>query len=146
MKEQLYKAFADQIQETLSSESPDYDWITRLYSEIKERLQKFVRPTNKLYLEMDEKLDALLFRQMLEYQAFSGEDFVKLLNFIFGVCLQLGAPARDVDVCNKKKILLEKLENGASFHEIVASFILEINGIIDVIELDIINLLPKPKN
>jgi len=143
MKEQLYKAFADQIQETLSSESPDYDWITRLYSEIKERLQKFVRPTNKLYIEMEEKLDPQLFRQMLEYKAFTGEDFVKLLNFIFGVCLQLGAPVRDADVCQKKKNLLEKLEDGASLHEIVATFILEINGIIDVIESDIVNLLPK---
>jgi hypothetical protein len=135
------KAFKNLIAENLNSDKPDYNWITELYSEIKTRLQKLVQPTNKLYREMEENLDPVLFRQMLEYKVFSSQDFEKLLNFVFKMCLQLGSPGRDADVLEIKKSINDMYQNGSTFHQIVGEFIFEINKIIDWIYQDIQNLV-----
>lgn len=135
------KAFKNLIAENLNSDKPDYNWITELYSEIKTRLQKLVQPTNKLYQEMEENLDPVLFRQMLEYKVFSSQDFEKLLNFVFKMCLQLGSPGRDADVLEIKKRINDMYQSGSTFHQIVGEFIFEINKIIDWIYQDIQNLV-----
>jgi len=135
------KAFKNLIAENLNSDKPDYNWITELYSEIKMRLQKLVLPTNKLHVEMEENLDPVLFRQMLEFKVFSSNDFEKLLNFVFKMCLQLGSPGRDADVLEIKKNINEMYQNGFTFHQIVGEFIFQINKIIDWIYMDIQNLV-----
>ena len=35
IKDVYYKAFFDAIDETINSKEPDFEWITRLYNEIK---------------------------------------------------------------------------------------------------------------
>ena len=140
IKEAFYQAFQDKLKETLSSPKPDCEWITRLYKEIKDRLQKLVRPTNPLYTDMGENLDPELFHQMLEHSVFQGPEFLGLLNFIFEMLLKLGAPARDEFVHQQKQEILNCLTEQATLAEIVPKFIVCVNQIIDLIYLVIADL------
>jgi hypothetical protein len=140
IKETFYQAFQDKLKETLASPKPDFEWITRLYREIKDRLQRLVRPTNPLYNDVGENLDQELFHQMLEYGVFQGPEFVGLLNFIFDILLKLGAPARDEYVNQQKQEILNCLTEQATLAEIVPKFIISVNQIIDLIYLDIADL------
>jgi hypothetical protein len=140
IKETFYQAFKDKLKETLASPKPDCEWITRLYKEIKDRLQRLVRPTNPLYNTVDENLDPEFFHQMLEHGVFQGPEFVRLLNFTFDLLLKLGAPARDVFVNQQKQEILNCLTEQATLAEIVPKFIIRVNQIIDLIYLDIADL------
>lgn len=140
IKETFYQAFQDKLKETLASPKPDCEWITRLYTEIKDRLQRLVRPTNPLYSAMDEHLDPKLFHQMLEHGVFQGPEFVGLLHFIFDLLVKLGAPARDEFVHQQKQEILNSLQEQATLAEIVPKFIMSVNKIIDMIYIDIADL------
>ena len=41
------KAFYDSIDNEINSKNPDYDWIVSLYSEIKNRIIKYVKKTSR---------------------------------------------------------------------------------------------------
>ena len=43
MNTQFKKAFFDLLEEKVREEPPDYDWITRLYEEIRNRLASLLR-------------------------------------------------------------------------------------------------------
>jgi hypothetical protein len=42
IKEMYHKAFYDIIDETIASNSPNYEWIVNLYIEIKQRLIRYI--------------------------------------------------------------------------------------------------------
>lgn len=145
IKETYKKAFRDLLHERVKQEPPDYEWITRLYSEIKERLIKLLRKESKLYKEIDEKLDVQLFNQMISHNAFSGSDFYSLIQYVFDTCIRLGSPQRDNDTKNKKQEVLDVMNNGGTFADIVVIFIENANNCIDSIYEDIANLYKDEK-
>ena len=140
IKETYYKAFLNLLEEKTASNPPDYEWITKLYTEIKERLQNLLRSNHPLALEIDEKLDPSLFKQMIENNAFSGTDFYNLICYVFELCLKLGSPARDEEVNRRKTLVLETLQgggDGGTFAKLVPLFILNANESIDLIYEDL---------
>jgi hypothetical protein len=137
IKETYYKAFLNLLEEKTAASPPDYEWITRLYIEIKQRLKNLLKSNHPLALEMDEKLDSQLFKQMIENNAFSGTDFYNLICYVFELCLKLGSPARDEEVQRKKEIILKQMQAGGTFAKIVPLFILYANESIDLIYEDL---------
>lgn len=140
IKEMYNKVFYEIIDETVSSGKPDYVWILKLYSEIKERLLKFIKKDSKVYAQIDEEFDIELFKQMIENDVFNNDSLIKLINTAFYWVKFLGAPIRDKDVDESKNRVLT-----SEPVKIVSTFIREINMCIDNIDQDIINFIKETK-
>jgi len=140
IKETYQKAFFDLLEERVSDKNPDYDWIVKLYSEIKMKLIKILSEDSKLVIEINNVMDIQLFEQMIRNNAFDGNDFYKLINFVFDMCLKLQSPQRDNDTIIKRDEVLDTLKNGGTYAQIMVKFIKNANICIDFIYEDIINL------
>ena len=97
VKETYKRAFFDLLEERVGSNPPDYDWLTRLYGEIRTKLISLLRQGSSLRGEIEESMDLELFKQMISNAAFNPEDFYGLIRFVFEKCKQLQSPARDVE-------------------------------------------------
>ena len=140
IKETYQKAFFDLLEERVSDKEPAYDWIVKLYSEIKMKLLKILSKNSKLAMEINNTMDLQLFEQMIRNNAFDGNDFYNLINFVFDMCLKLQSPQRDEDTNNKRNEVLDKMKNGGTYAQIMVKFIKNANICIDFIYEDIINL------
>ena len=76
---QFHKAFYDVLEEKVRQEPPDYDWITRLYIEIKTRLANLLKINSVIRQEIITSMDDQLFRQMIENKALVELNYTILL-------------------------------------------------------------------
>jgi len=137
MNTQFKKAFFDLLEKKVREEPPDYDWITRLYEEIRTRLASILKEGSVVRKEIEESMDVQLFRQMIENNAFGGEELYNLVNMIFEWCKKLGSPARDNEVDKLKFRILGLMRNRGTFAQIVPLFIKNANECIDNIYKDL---------
>ena len=140
IKETYQKAFFDLLEERVSDKEPAYDWIVKLYLEIKIKLLKITSKNSKLAMEINNTMDLQLFEQMIRNNAFDGNDFYNLINFVFDMCLKLQSPQRDEDTNNRRNEVLDIMKNGGTYAQIMVKFIKNANICIDFIYEDIINL------
>ncbi len=145
IKENFQKAFYNLLEIKVNESPPDYEWITRLFEEIKDRLVFFIKKDSSIRKDIEDRLDTELFDQMIRNNAFSGEDFYRLINYVFDLCLQLGSPARDKETNEKKNEVLTLMTNGGTFAQIVPLFIKNYNQCIDKIYEDFENLIKNKK-
>ena len=134
---QFKKAFFDLLEDKVRQEPPDYDWITRLYAEIRTRLSSLLRDGSVVRKEIEESMDVELFRQMIENKAFGGTELYNLINLVFEWCKKLGSPARDNEVDKFKFQVLGLMKNNGTFAQIVPLFIKNANECIDNIYKDL---------
>ena len=137
MNTQFKKAFFDLLEEKVRQEPPDYDWITRLYEEIRTRLASLLREGSVVRKEIENSMDVELFRQMIENKAFGGTELYNLINLVFEWCKKLGSPARDNEVDKFKFQVLGLMKNNGTFAQIVPLFIKNANECIDNIYKDL---------
>ena len=137
MDTQFKKAFFDLLEEKVREEPPDYDWITRLYEEIRTRLSSLLRENSKTRKEIEDSMDVELFRQMIENKAFGAVELYNLINHVFELCKKLGSPARDNEVDKFKFQVLGLMKNNGTFAQIVPLFIKNANECIDNIYKDL---------
>ncbi len=123
LKDNFKKAFFDLLKQKVAENPPDYDWITKLYTEIQFKLKKLLKPTNPLYKEIEEHMDIQLFDQMIRNNAFNGVDFYNLINYVFELIKKLGSPARDNLADSKKEEILNIMKNGGRFSEYCSYFL-----------------------
>lgn len=135
-QEAMHRAWRDLLQQKVAEDPPDYDWIVRLYKEVRDRLSIYYRIGSENYLEIYTKMDADLFEQMIRNNAFQGAEFFGLINYSFEKCLLLGSPARDQDTKAKRDAVFLALNRGATFAELVPLYFLNINQCIDKIDED----------
>ena len=136
IEDNFKKAFFDLLKQKVAENPPDYDWITKLYTEIQLKLKKLLKPTNPLYKDIEEHMDVELFDQMIRNNAFSGVDFYNLIEYVFDLIKKLGSPARD-NLADLKQEILDIMKNGGAFSDIVPIFIKNANECIDFIYTDI---------
>lgn len=132
IKDQMYKAFFNLIDENIESENPDCKWLSNLFLEIKLRLLNIVTKDGKIYKKINEDFDVELFNQMIENKVFNYDSIVKMVNNSFYWILQLQAPIRD-EYTNKAK---EKVLNSEP-NKIISTFLKELHICIDYIYDDI---------
>ena len=137
MDTQFKKAFFDLLEEKVREEPPDYDWITRLYQEIRTRLSSLLREDSKTRKEIEDSMDVELFRQMIENKAFGAVELYNLIEHVFELCKKLGSPARDNEVDKSKFQILGLMKNNGTFAQIVPLFIKNANECIDNIYKDL---------
>ncbi|KAJ1477640.1 hypothetical protein T484DRAFT_1820440, partial [Baffinella frigidus] len=54
----------DSLEAALSQDAPDYDWLVRLFSEVRDRLCAMTPSRSSIHAEIHAGLDADLFAQM----------------------------------------------------------------------------------
>jgi hypothetical protein len=136
---EMRNAFFNLIDDNINSKTPDYDWITRLYEEIKIKLLSFLPNKNgKIYKQLELDFDVDLFKQMIENDVFNQESMIKLVNNTFHWILKLEAPVRDKDTNEAKN----RVFNSAP-EKIISTYLKEVHRCIEQIETDIIEFQKK---
>tara|TARA_B100000963_G_scaffold299282_1_gene271280 strand:- start:1565 stop:2077 length:513 start_codon:yes stop_codon:yes gene_type:complete len=139
--ENTYKeVWATLLHDKVKQNPPDFEWIVRLYKEIKYKLTYFLKQNSPMRNSIEESLDIELFEQMIKNGAFQGPEFYNLVNYIFDTTLKLGSPARDNDVKSLRKEILTALSNKATFAELVPLFFINANTAIDWVHKDLFNV------
>ena len=146
IKDTFHKAWRDALEAKVREEPPDYEWIVRLYAEIRHKLTFFLKKGSTFRNEIEESLDVQLFEQMIRNEAFKGPEFYKLVSYVFDTCLKLGSPGRDNDVKAKKEEVLESLKSGAVFAVLVPLFFKNANITVDWVLQDLQNVSKNIKD
>ena len=138
VKETYKKAFFDLLEEKVGASPPDYEWLTRLYGEIRTKLITLLREGSELRNEIEESMDCDFFKQLISHNVFSPENFYVLIRYVFEKCKQLGSPARDAEVDIKLQEIVDFVDSGdATFATLVPLFIKNANDCLDAIYEDV---------
>ena len=133
VRETYKRAFFDLLQEKVAANPPDFEWLTRLYGEIRTKLISLLREGSQLRLEIEQSMDCDFFKQLISNNVFSPEDFYTLIRYVFEKCKQLGSPARDAETDAKLKEIVDFVDSGdATFATLVPMFIKNANECLDM--------------
>lgn len=130
LREQFLRAWRDVMEAKMREDPPDYDWVVRSYVEVRQKLSTLM---GRRKAEVEETMDVELFEQMIRNQAFQGPEFLALINYTFGLCLQLGAPSDDSKTNEKKNEVMEALNTGEVFAKLIPLYFENINICIETI-------------
>ena len=141
VEDTMKRAFFDLLEQKVASDPPDYDWLTRLYTEIRDKLTRLLKPTSKTRKHIEENMDPEFFHQLISNNVFEPKSFYALVCFIFEQIKLMCSPGRDKETDEKLQELLDHFNSGnATFATMVPMFIKNANYCIDNIYLDIQNL------
>ena len=143
IEQQMRSAFWNLLKEKVGNDPPDFDWITRLYAEIRDRLCSFLKPESRTRNEIYASFDPELFSQMIRNNAFEGSDMLRLIEMTFGHIGKLQAPYRDEDMRKRKQEMLDYAEKGGSFSVVVPMFIRSTHELLDMLHEDMQALRKK---
>ncbi len=147
VRETYKRAFFDLLQEKVAANPPDFEWLTRLYGEIRTKLITLLRVGSPLRVEIEQSMDCDFFKQLISNNVFSPEDFYTLIRYVFEKCKQLGSPARDAETDAKLKEIVDFVDSGdATFATLVPMFIKNANECLDTVYEDIKALSERFKN
>lgn len=141
IKEQMRKAFFDLITQNVNSEKPDYEWVTRLYIEIRDRLCYFIKKDSSTYLQIMGDFDEKLFFQMCTNDVFDYNSMCMLINNTFDWIRKLQAPIRDEFLTESKNRVLQTTD----YREIISTFLKEVHNCLDIYEKDMCDFFEKQK-
>ena len=96
LKTQFNKAFVDLMESNLKSDKPDWEWISRLYKEIRDKICNLTPNRKDRIKEIHEKMDVDIFYQMVSNNAFNGRSLSALVEYVFKHIRELEAPAKNV--------------------------------------------------
>jgi len=141
VEDTMKRAFFDLLEQKVSSNPPDYEWLTRLYTEIRDKLTRLLKPTSKTRKHIEENMDPDFFHQLISNNVFEPKSFYALICFVFEQIKLMCSPGRDKETDEKLQELLNHFNSGkATFATMVPMFIKNANYCIDNLYLDIQNL------
>jgi len=140
IRDNYHKAFYDLIDETINSSKPNYEWIVKLYEEIKIRLLVYVKKDSKNHKSIEESFDIKLFEQMITNDVFDAVSMIKLVDNTFHWIKSLQAPYRDETSEIAKKVVLSSEPT-----KIVSTFLKEVYKLLDFLDEDMEKLFKEKK-
>ena len=138
IQQTMKKAFYDLIEVNTNSDKPDYDWIIKLYSEIKGNLLYYLKKGSKTYNLIDESFDVELFGQMIKADVFSPDSMVKLIKNTFYWIKFLGAPNRDEETNKAKERVLS-----SPYDKIIGCYLREVHDCLTTYDEDMKSFLQQ---
>ena len=146
VKETYKRAFFDLLEEKVGASPPDYEWLTRLYGEIRSKLIALLREGSQLRVEIEETMDCDFFNQLISNNVFSPENLYATIRYVFAKCKQLGSPGRDAETDAKLQEIVDFVDSGeATFATLVPLFIKNANECLDTIYEDVQSLSERFK-
>lgn len=138
IRQQMRQAFFDVLEQKLAHEPPDYEWVIKLYEEIRERIASLTPNRQDFQAELREQMDHELFAQMLRNNAYEPTQLHNLVHFVFGRIEFLEAPARNQSTRAILASLDQELQKpGCKFSTFVPLFLRHAHTKLDEIEQDI---------
>lgn len=134
VRENYLKAFDSIIEQSLVDK--EFDYIVRLYDELRQRIARQIPNRLDLHHSIAERMDIVIFRQLLENDHFKAEDLKQLIAYVYGWFEQLQAPARDATTAAAKARVLGTIDGSHTFGQIVVAFLRSSHTILDEIEAD----------
>lgn len=132
LTEQYQLAFSDLLRENLESETPDWNWVKRLYEELRDRLCNLTPNRVDIHTDIHDKMDSEIFYSMISHGAFDGANLQALITFVFARIRELEAPAKNVETDAKLQEILELFQSAdATIATIVPVFIQAANERLD---------------
>ena len=81
IKTQFKKAFDDLLEESLKSDTPDIDWLCRLYEELRAKICNLTPRRKDRIAKIHEDMDLDFFRQLVSHNVFDAKSMDSLINF-----------------------------------------------------------------
>lgn len=132
VKSVIQKAFWDVVKNSVTEGTLNPDHLAKLFCEIKDRLQYWVRPGTQFHKEVASRYDKELFLQMINNNAFSTEDLYALKRDTYNFVRRIVAPVRDEQVnMSEKEVDVCFGKDGVSFGDALHKFLYEIHQILD---------------
>ena len=136
------RAFVDALTKMMTDDPPAYDWIVKLYKEIRDRLTAVLQKESALRKEIESSMDIELFSQMIRNDAFQPEDLHRLVAYTFAKCKELGSPGRDDETDRKMQEIVDLMQSEtSSLATVVPVYIVNLNHCIDMVYEDLHQLL-----
>ena len=132
IKENMNAAFYNIIKHAINNN--DFDYIVRLYKEIRDRLaQMLFNKNGNAYKALLEDFDIQFFEQRLRNNAFDSHSMQSLVVKTFSWIHRLQMPIRETE---SEQAKIRVLQNVTSMDEMVPNYIREVHGCIDTMEQD----------
>ena len=137
VKTQFRQAFIDLLQQSLESDTPDWDWVKNLYAELRDRICNLTPRRQDRIKEIHEQMDVDFFYQMVSHNAFDATSLTKLVCYVFEKIKELEAPAKNV-ITDAKLDELKTLfgQGGTTLASFVPVFIMSANERLDDVYKD----------
>jgi len=136
IKEQMRKSFFDLIDQTVNSDKPDYDWIKRLYIEIRDRLSRYLKKESKNFKKIQEDFDIDFFYQLITNDVFDFNSMLSLIENTFYWIKTLQAPVRDKSTEDSKNKILK-----SEPQKMISTFLKEVHVCLDNLDEDMENFI-----
>ena len=137
---QMHFAYNDTIRVAL--DNCDYEFIGKLYAEIRDSLCNFVKKDGKTYLKIVSDFDVDFLKELMKNKQLSNDHLHGIVHMTFGWVLKMQAPFRDSETEAAKQRVL----SGIDAEEIVPSYINEVHKCLNNIEHDIQELVENRNN
>ena len=137
VKTQFRQAFIDLLQQSLESDTPDWNWVKNLYSELRDRICNLTPRRKDRIKEIREQMDVDFFYEMVSHNAFDATSLTKLVCYIFEKIKELEAPVKNV-ITEAKLDELKTLfgQEGTTLASFVPVFIMSANERLDDVYKD----------
>jgi hypothetical protein len=137
ISEQFKKAFNDLLVENLNSDTPNVEWLKRLYMELRDRICGLTPRRQDLIKEVHETMDVDFFCQLVENKVFDSKSLYGLVDYIFTKIKQLEAPVKNKITEQKFNEILEVANKvNASMATIIPVFLANAHERLDDVYTD----------
>jgi len=139
------KAYMDVLKEQLNSEPKNYTMFFKCFDEIKMKLKGLTPNRPDLHKIMDEVIDVEFVGQMISNNAYSLDEYHKLVHFIIDKIETLQAPSEDEDTRLWRGLINNAINSGYDFAVFSAEFLLKCFEKIEGIEKTLVALAEAQK-
>ena len=135
IKETYYKAWADMIEKELNEDK--FDYVCKLHSEIVVRICNTIPNRGDIHDIIAENMDPVLFKQQLENKAFTGPDFLNLVQYVYTWIKRLCSRARDKGIEDSLNEIMKNVNEGKTMGQLVPIFLIKVHGHLDDLDQDL---------
>ena len=137
---QMHFAYNDTIRVAL--DNCDYEFIGKLYAEIRDSLCNFVKKDGKTYLKIVSDFDVDFLKELMKNKQLSNDHLHAIVHMTFSWVAKMQAPFRDSETEASKNRVLK----GIDAEDIVPAYINEVHKCLNNIEHDIQELVENRNN
>jgi len=137
IREQYQKAFNDVLTQSLTGDNTDWDWLVRLYSELRENLCQLTPNRKDIHTVIRDSMDVDIFSQMIRNEVFKPKDMWELVTYVFGLIKEREAAARNKMTDQVlQKLYSDFTKEGATIATFVPQFLHQAHARINLINED----------